>query len=139
MPDKKKFVYSFGNGKADGHARMRELLGGKGAGLHEMTRIGIPVPPGFTITTEVCRYYYDHGRRYPKELGARVEAGLGRMEKILGRRFGDAGNPLLVSVRSGARESMPGMMDTVLNLGLNDRTVQGLIERTRNPRFAFDA
>ena len=89
MADKKKFVYSFGNGKADGHARMRELLGGKGAGLHEMTRIGIPVPPGFTITTEVCRYYYDHDRRYPKELGARVEAGLGRMEKILGRRFGD--------------------------------------------------
>ena len=139
MPDKKKFVYSFGNGKADGHARMRELLGGKGAGLHEMTRIGIPVPPGFTITTEVCRYYYDHDRRYPKELDAGVEAGLGRMEKILGRRFGDAANPLLVSVRSGARESMPGMMDTVLNLGLNDRTVQGLIERTRNPRFAFDA
>jgi pyruvate, orthophosphate dikinase len=139
MPDKKKFVYSFGNGKADGHARMRELLGGKGAGLHEMTRIGVPVPPGFTITTEVCRYYYEHDRRYPKELGARVEAGLGRMEKMLGRRFGDAADPLLVSVRSGARESMPGMMDTVLNLGLNDRTVQGLIERTRNPRFAFDA
>ena len=139
MSDKKKIVFSFGSGKAEGHARMRELLGGKGAGLHEMTRIGIPVPPGFTITTEVCKYYYGHDRRYPKELGAQVAAGLARMEKILGRRFGDAENPLLVSVRSGARESMPGMMDTVLNLGLNDHTVRGLIQRTQNPRFAFDA
>jgi pyruvate,orthophosphate dikinase len=138
MRDKKKFLYSFGNGKADGHAGLRELLGGKGAGLHEMTRIGIPVPPGFTITTEVCKYFYDHDRHYPKELRAQVEAGLMRMEKILGRRFADPANPLLVSVRSGARESMPGMMDTVLNLGLNDQTIQGLIERTRNPRFAFD-
>ena len=118
---------------------MRELLGGKGAGLHEMTRIGIPVPPGFTITTEVCKYYYEHQERYPKDLNAQVHAALARMEKILGRRFGDADDPLLVSVRSGARESMPGMMDTVLNLGLNDRTVQGLIRRTNNPRFAFDA
>ena len=139
MPHTTKLIYSFGNGKADGHAGKRELLGGKGAGLHEMTRIGIPVPPGFTITTEVCKYYYDHHHRYPNALKAQVVAALGRMEKILGRRFGDGENPLLVSVRSGARESMPGMMDTVLNLGLNDRTVQGLIRRTNNPRFAFDS
>ena len=139
MPNTKKLIYSFGNRKADGHARMQELLGGKGAGLHEMTRIGIPVPPGFTITTEVCKYYYDHHRRYPKELKTQVIAGLARMEKILGRRFGEGENPLLVSVRSGARESMPGMMDTVLNLGLNDQTVQGLISRTNNRHFAFDS
>jgi len=139
MPEKKKFIYSFGNGKADGRAGMRELLGGKGAGLHEMTRIGIPVPPGFTMTTEVCRYFYDHDHRYPKDLQTQLSMGLARMEKILGRRFGDADNPLLVSVRSGARESMPGMMDTILNLGLNDQTVGGLIRRTQNPRFAFDA
>ena len=139
MPKKNKYVFSFGNGKADGRAGMRELLGGKGAGLHEMTRFGIPVPPGFTLTTEVCKYFYDHHHRYPKDLRAQVALGLARMEKILGRRFGDADNPLLVSVRSGARESMPGMMDTVLNLGLNDRTVNGLIRRTNNPRFAFDA
>ena len=139
MADKKKPIFFFGNGKADGHARMRELLGGKGAGLHEMTRIGIPVPPGFTITTEVCKYYYEHQHRYPKDLDAQINSALARMEKILGRSFGDADNPLLVSVRSGARESLPGMMDTVLNLGLNDRTVQGLIKRTNNPRFAFDA
>ena len=118
---------------------MRELLGGKGAGLHEMTRIGAPVPPGFTITTEVCSYYYARHRQYPKGLQSDVMAGLGRIEKILGRRFGDSDSPLLVSVRSGARESMPGMMDTVLNLGLNDRTVQGLIRRTKNPRFAYDS
>ena len=139
MPEKQKFIYSFGNGKADGRAGMRELLGGKGAGLHEMTRIGIPVPPGFTMTTEVCRYFYDHDHRYPKDLQTQLSMGLARTEKILGRRFGDADNPLLVSVRSGARESMPGMMDTILNLGLNDQTVGGLIRRTQNPRFAFDA
>ena len=139
MLRKKKTVYFFGGGKAEGRAVMRELLGGKGAGLHEMTRIGAPVPPGFTITTEVCSYYYAHHRQYPKGLQSDVMAGLGRIEKILGRRFGDSDNPLLVSVRSGARESMPGMMDTVLNLGLNDRTVQGLIRRTKNPRFAYDS
>ena len=139
MANKKQPIFFFGNGRADGHAKMRELLGGKGAGLHEMTRIGIPVPPGFTITTDVCRYYYEHNRRYPKELAKQVDSALSRVEKNLGRRFGDADNPLLVSVRSGARESMPGMMDTVLNLGLNDITVQGLIKRTNNPRFAFDA
>jgi pyruvate, orthophosphate dikinase len=139
MLRKKKTVYFFGGGKAEGRAAMRELLGGKGAGLHEMTRIGASVPPGFTITTEVCSYYYAHHRQYPKGLQSDVMAGLGRIEKILGRRFGDSDNPLLVSVRSGARESMPGMMDTVLNLGLNDRTVQGLISRTKNPRFAYDS
>ena len=139
MLRKKKTVYFFGGGKAEGRAAMRELLGGKGAGLHEMTRIEAPVPPGFTITTEVCSYYYAHHRQYPKGLQSDVMAGLGKIEKILGRRFGDSDNPLLVSVRSGARESMPGMMDTVLNLGLNDRTVQGLIRRTKNPRFAYDS
>lgn len=139
MLKKKKLVYFFGDGKAEGKAAMRDLLGGKGAGLHEMTRVGVPVPPGFTITTDVCSYYYAHRQQYPKGLQSDVMAGLTRIERILGRRFGDVDNPLLVSVRSGARESMPGMMDTVLNLGLNDRTVQGLIRRTRNPRFAYDS
>lgn len=139
MPKKKKVVYFFGSDKAEGNSAMRELLGGKGAGLHEMTRMGAPVPPGFTITTEVCTYYYEHNRQYPKGLDSAVMASLARIEKILGRRFGDPDNPLLLSVRSGARESMPGMMDTVLNLGLNDRTVQGLIGRTRNRRFAYDS
>ena len=138
MVAKKKLIFCFGNGKADGSAKMRELLGGKGAGLHEMTRIGVPVPPGFTISTEVCSYFYAHRRQFPHQLKAQVAATLARVEKALGRRFGDGKNPLLVSVRSGARESMPGMMDTVLNLGLNDQTVQGLIEQTLNPRFAFD-
>ncbi|HXK26794.1 MAG TPA: pyruvate, phosphate dikinase [Candidatus Binatia bacterium] len=118
---------------------MRDLLGGKGAGLHEMTRIGAPVPPGFTITTDVCTYYYAHRRRYPKGLESEVRGALTRVEKILDRRFGDGEKPLLVSVRSGARESMPGMMDTVLNLGLNDRTVQGLIRQSHNSRFAYDS
>src|SRR6185503_4153660 len=109
------------------------------AGLHEMTRIGVPVPPGFTINTDICSYYYSHQRQYPRQLKAQVIKALERIEKILGRSFGNADNPLLVSVRSGARESMPGMMDTVLNLGLNDQTVQGLIQRTNNPRFAYDS
>ncbi|HWO40239.1 MAG TPA: pyruvate, phosphate dikinase [Candidatus Eisenbacteria bacterium] len=134
----KKAIYFFGAGKAEGRAELRNLLGGKGAGLHEMTRIGVPVPPGFTISTEICSYYYAHRQRYPKALEREVLKALGRIESILGRRFGDERNPLLVSVRSGARESMPGMMDTILNLGLNDRTVEGLIARTRNPRFAYD-
>jgi pyruvate,orthophosphate dikinase len=135
----KKSVYFFGSGKAEGGDKMRDLLGGKGAGLHEMTRIGIPVPPGFTISTAVCREYYAKRRRYPKGLQTEVAAALKRVETIMGRRFGDAENPLLLSVRSGARESMPGMMDTVLNLGLNDRTVEGLIRKTRNARFAYDS
>jgi pyruvate,orthophosphate dikinase len=139
MVDRKKIVFFFGGGRAEGSAAMRELLGGKGAGLHEMTRIGAPVPPGFTITTEVCTHYYAHHQQYPKRLPSDVMAGLGKIEKILERRFGDAENPLLVAVRSGARESMPGMMDTILNLGLNDQTVQGLIRRTQNPRFAYDS
>ena len=139
MAKEKKFIYSFGAGKAEGKAGMRELLGGKGAGLHEMTRIGVPVPPGFTITTEVCSYYYGHQRRHPRGLEQQVWEALRRVERISGRTFGDSLNPLLVSVRSGSRESMPGMMDTVLNLGLNDRTVQGLISQTRNPRFAYDS
>jgi pyruvate,orthophosphate dikinase len=139
MSRKKKYIYFFGSGKAEGTADMRELLGGKGSGLHEMTRIGAPVPPGFTITTEICAYYYSHDRRYPKGLEKNILESLARMERILGRRFGGYDAPLLVSVRSGARESMPGMMDTVLNLGLNDRTVQGLIQRTQNARFAYDS
>ena len=139
MRNKRRYIYFFGGGKAEGKAEMRDLLGGKGAGLHEMTRIGTPVPPGFTITTEVCAFYYAHDRRYPKGLKEDLLNSLARIEKLLGRRFGDYDDPLLVSVRSGARESMPGMMDTVLNLGLNDRTVQGLIHRSRNPRFAYDS
>ncbi|MFQ5903117.1 MAG: pyruvate, phosphate dikinase, partial [Candidatus Binatia bacterium] len=139
MGKRKRYVYFFGGGKAEGKAAMRELLGGKGAGLHEMTRIGVPVPPGFTITTDVCTYYYAHRRQYPKGLNREIMAQLSRVEEIMGRRFGDPEDPLLVSVRSGARESMPGMMDTVLNLGLNDQTVQGLIARTQNPRFAYDS
>ena len=139
MRNKKRNIFFFGNGKADGNATMRAVLGGKGAGLHEMTRIGIPVPPGFTISTTVCGYYDAHDHRYPNGLEKEVAHALARVEKILNRRFGDPENPLLVSVRSGARESMPGMMDTVLNLGLNDQTVQGLIHQTNNPRFAFDS
>ena len=134
-----RLTYSFGAGKAEGHARMREILGGKGAGLHEMTRIGIPVPPGFTIPTSVCDYFYAHRRRYPKGLEKAVANSLNKIEKTLARRFGDPANPLLLSVRSGARESMPGMMDTVLNLGLNDRTVEGLAKHSRNRRFAYDS
>ena len=134
-----KYVYVFGNKKADGDGSMKALLGGKGANLAEMTRIGLPVPPGFTITTEVCTHYYDHKRTYPKELRAQVEAGIANMEKIMGTRFGSkSGMPLLVAVRSGARDSMPGMMDTILNLGLNDETVLALENATKNARFAWD-
>src|SRR5437868_10969806 len=117
---------------------MKPLLGGKGANLAEMCRIGLPVPPGFTITTEVCTYYYDHKRTYPAVLKAQMQAGIATIEKQTGKRFGDAKDPLLVSVRSGARDSMPGMMDTILNLGLNDQTVQALSKKTGNPRFAWD-
>jgi len=131
-------VYSFGGGKADGNASMNWLLGGKGANLAEMAGLGLPVPPGMTITTEVCAYYYAHEHHYPAELTLQVQKGLKKIEKIMGRRFGDPTNPLLLSVRSGARVSMPGMMDTVLNLGLNDDTVQGLIRQSGNPRFAYD-
>jgi pyruvate, orthophosphate dikinase len=134
-----KWVYSFGDGAAEGSADMKNLLGGKGAGLAEMSNLGLPVPPGFTITTEVCTYFYDKDKTYPKELAAQVKAALGTLETALGARFGDDENPLLVSVRSGARASMPGMMDTVLNLGLNDATVEGLARRSKDARFAFDS
>ncbi|HET7753127.1 MAG TPA: pyruvate, phosphate dikinase, partial [Anaeromyxobacteraceae bacterium] len=134
-----KRIYTFGGGKADGNKDMKELLGGKGAGLAEMSNIGIPVPPGFTITTEVCTDYNSHGRKLPKDLEPDLRKALAYVEKLTGKRFGDSGNPLLVSVRSGARVSMPGMMDTVLNLGLNDETVQGLAERSGNDRFAWDS
>src|SRR4030095_9666787 len=122
----RKWVYRFGNGKAEGRADMRNLLGGKGAGLAEMASLGLPVPPGFTITTEVCNHYYANDNYYPKDLERQVEAGLVHIARITGRNFGDRANPLLVSVRSGARASMPGMMDTVLYLGLNDETVEAL-------------
>src|SRR5512139_1787515 len=129
-----KRIYSFGGGKAEGNKDMKELLGGKGAGLAEMSNIGIPVPPGFTITTEVCTEFYRAGKRLPGTLRKDVEAALGAVERLTGKRFGDPRNPLLVSVRSGARVSMPGMMDTVLNLGLNDVTVEGLAKRATDPR-----
>jgi len=135
----KKLVYYFGGKKADGDAAMKPLLGGKGANLAEMVNLKLPVPPGFTITTEVCTHYYKNNRKYPKELRAQVRAALAKMEKEIGKKFGDKNDPLLVSVRSGARASMPGMMDTILNLGLNDETVHGLIEMTGNERFAYDS
>lgn len=133
------WVFGFGDGKADGDASMKELLGGKGANLAEMSRLGLPVPPGFTISTAVCTHYYDHDRHYPDDLKESARAALERVETLVGKRFGDARDPLLVSVRSGARASMPGMMDTVLNLGLNDHTVEGLAARTGDPRFAYDS
>ncbi len=134
-----KWVYAFGGGTAEGRSEMKNLLGGKGANLAEMANLGLPVPPGFTITTEVCTYYYDNGQTYPGDLRDQVEAALVRIESIMGSRFGDVADPLLVSVRSGARASMPGMMDTVLNLGLNDQTVEGLVKRSNDPRFAYDS
>ncbi len=134
-----KLVYLFGDGRAEGGAGLRELLGGKGAGLSEMSSLGIPVPPGLTITTDVCNAYYANGRQYPADLDQQVRDGIAHVESIVGARFGDADNPLLVSVRSGARVSMPGMMDTVLNLGLNDETVRGLAERSGDERFAYDS
>ncbi|CAE7248931.1 ppdK [Symbiodinium microadriaticum] len=134
-----KWVYDFGEGKADGRAEMKNLLGGKGANLAEMAAIGLPVPPGFTLTTEICTYFYEHGCTYPKELKTQVQQALALVESRTGRKFGDATNPLLVSVRSGARASMPGMMDTVLNLGLNDVTVESLAKQSGDRRFAFDS
>ena len=135
---RKRYVYSFGGGQADGEASLNWLLGGKGANLAEMAGLGLPVPPGMTLTTEVCSHYYTYGHTYPPELSQQVRTGLRRIEKIIGRRFGSATNPLLLSIRSGGRVSMPGMMDTVLNLGLNDKAVQGLIKQSGNPRFAYD-
>jgi pyruvate, orthophosphate dikinase len=134
-----QWVYTFGDGKAEGQADMRELLGGKGANLAEMSNLGLPVPPGFTITTQVCTYYYAHGRTYPAALAGEIDAALAQLARLTGRRFGDDTYPLLVSVRSGARASMPGMMDTVLNLGLNDRTVEAVAHSSGDARFAYDS
>ncbi len=135
-----KYVYTWGNKKADGDGSMKPLLGGKGANLAEMTRIGLPVPPGFTITTEVCTYFYANKRTLPEGAAGAMEAAMVNMEKIMGTKFGStSGMPLLVAVRSGARDSMPGMMDTILNLGLNDQSVVALANATKNPRFAWIA
>src|SRR6516165_6893505 len=134
-----RYVYSFGDGKADGNGSMKPLLGGKGAGLHEMTRIGLPIPPGFTITTEVCTYFYANKKQYPPELAAQVATALAKVEKSVGKKFGDRTNPLLFSVRSGARDSMPGMMDTILNLGMNDQVVEVVSEKTHDPPVARDS
>jgi pyruvate,orthophosphate dikinase len=134
-----RYVYYFGDGKADGEGKMKPLLGGKGANLAEMTRIGLPVPPGFTITTEVCTYFYENKKSYPPELNEQVSAALAKVEKSVGKRLGDRDNPLLLSVRSGARDSMPGMMDTILNLGMNDEVVEVVAEKSGNPRFAWDS
>ncbi|MGP0065147.1 MAG: pyruvate, phosphate dikinase [Isosphaeraceae bacterium] len=138
MASTQKYVYSFGGGSAEGRAEMKELLGGKGANLAEMSVIGIPVPPGFTITTEVCADYYERNRQLPDEVKPQVETALVRMEEAVGKKFGDPADPLLVSVRSGAALSMPGMMNTILNLGLTDASVEGLAKKTNNPRFAYD-
>jgi len=135
----KRYVYFFGGGKAEGFGRMKELLGGKGAGLAEMTNLGLPVPAGFTITTEACHLYYKNNKRYPPGLKEEVAKNLARLERLVGKKLGDHDDPLLVSVRSGAARSMPGMMETILNLGLNDRSVEGLAKKTGNRRFAFDA
>src|ERR1700732_2219596 len=135
----KKWVYFFGAGKAEGDGTWRDLLGGKGAGLAEMTKIGLPVPAGFTISTEACDYFYKNGKKYPAELKREVAAHVARLEKVTGKKLGDAKDPLLVSVRSGSARSMPGMMETILNLGLNDESVSGLARATKNDRFAYDA
>src|SRR5438045_5297556 len=134
-----KWVYRFGRGAAEGRGEMRNLLGGKGAGLAEMANIGLPVPPGFTITTEVCTHFYAHNRTYPRDIEMEVGAALAKVENSVGKKFGDKERPLLVSVRSGARDSMPGMMDTILNLGMNDRVVEIAAQKTNNPRFAWDS
>ncbi|HEY5191297.1 MAG TPA: PEP/pyruvate-binding domain-containing protein, partial [Candidatus Deferrimicrobium sp.] len=134
-----KRVFFFGGGKAEGNGAMRDVLGGKGAGLAEMTNLGVPVPPGFTIGTEVCNLYYRNHGKLPQDVKAEIAANLAKLERAIGKKLGDPKNPLLVSVRSGAKFSMPGMMDTVLNLGLNDKTVEGLAQKSRNPRFAYDS
>ena len=135
----KQHVYFFGGNKADGDGSQKALLGGKGANLSEMSKIGLPVPAGMTITTEVCTYYYDNKKTYPKTLDAEIKSNIAKIEKVMGKKFGDLKNPLLLSVRSGARESMPGMMDTILNLGINDEVVEALSEKTGNPKFAWDS
>src|SRR6202047_2947815 len=135
----KKWVYFFGAGKAEGNGGWRELLGGKGAGLAEMTKIGLPVPAGFTISTEACDYYYKNSKKYSPELKKEVAQQVAHLEKVTKKKLGDPKAPLLVSVRSGSARSMPGMMETILNLGLNDRSVEGLASSTKNERFAYDA
>ncbi len=136
---KKKFVYFFSKKLTEGSKEMKNLLGGKGSGLAEMASIGLPVPAGFTITTEVCDLFYKNDRHYPAGLEKEVDEHMRRLEKVVGKKLGDADDPLLVSVRSGAPRSMPGMMETILNLGLNDQSVEGLAAKTGNPRFAYDA
>src|SRR5947207_15618724 len=138
-PKSKKYVYFFANGKADGNRTMKDLLGGKGSGLAEMTNAGLPVPPGFTISTDVCNIYYEQNRKIPAAVDREIEEHLKRLEKAAGAPLGSTENPLLVSVRSGAKFSMPGMMDTILKLGLNDQAVEGLKRRTENGRFAYDS
>ena len=139
MSKAQKYVYSFGPNGTDGDASMRALLGGKGANLAEMTNLGLPVPAGFTIGTNVCTYYYEHEHAYPPELRTLVDQAMAKIEKEMGAKFGSTTNPLLVSCRSGARDSMPGMMDTVLNIGLNDQTVEALARESGNERFAWDS
>src|SRR5580700_10575428 len=134
----KKHVYSFGNGTADGDGKMKDVLGGKGAGLAEMSRAGVPVPPGFTISTEVCNIYFQNDKKVPEAIAKEIDQALATLEKKMGKKLGDPSSPLLLSVRSGAKFSMPGMMNTILNLGLNDTTVEGLSKQSGNPRFAYD-
>src|SRR6266545_102896 len=133
-----KYVYLFGNGDAEGDGSMKDALGGKGAGLASMSKAGVPVPPGFTIVTDVCNIFFDNHKKVPGEVDEQIWQALAEVEKMTGKRLGDAADPLLLSVRSGAKFSMPGMMNTILNLGLNDRTVEGLASKTGNPRFAYD-
>src|SRR5438876_1949026 len=135
----KNWVYFFGAGKAEGDGGWRDLLGGKGAGLAEMTKIGLPVPAGFTVSTEACDFFYKHGKKYPPELRRQVADNVAKLERVTKKKLGDPKNPLLVSVRSGSARSMPGMMETILNLGLNDKSVGGLAQSTNNERFAYDA
>ena len=134
-----KHIYLFGNNHAEGSAKMKKLLGGKGANLAEMTNLGIPVPPGFTIITDVCNYYFDNNLSYPSDLDTQVNDAVRQTEAVMGKEFGNADNPLLFSVRSGARQSMPGMMETILNIGLTSKTIPGLIAKTGNKRFVYDA
>ena len=134
-----QYVYFFGGGKADGNKDMKDTLGGKGSGLAEMTNAGLPVPPGFTVSTAACNLFVERGGRLPGEIDGEIARALDRLEKLMGKKLGAADDPLLVSVRSGAKFSMPGMMDTILNLGLNDRSVEGLIATTQNERFGWDS
>ncbi|MGA7414291.1 MAG: PEP/pyruvate-binding domain-containing protein, partial [Bryobacteraceae bacterium] len=134
----KKYVYSFGGGTADGDGKMKDILGGKGAGLAEMSRAGVPVPPGFTISTEVCTLFFENGNKVPQEVDDQIHKALAKLEKQVGKKLGNVDDPLLLSVRSGAKFSMPGMMNTILNLGLNDQTTEALVKKTANPRFAYD-